>query len=468
MLLMRPRNMVTLPLAMISLTMTGDGAVWNTSRELVRIGNDDRIEVVDLPKIGEAGTVRFGADSRMWVLVHDAGTDQARGVVGFVPATAHGAVAWPFQPMGNTPNPASDLRAPCPPPSTPTPPLPPQSGPVNFVYVANAMSHDVWGYWTDAKGNLRPVRGSPFTVAGVNFTIDASGRHLYVGTWYDGIFAYTIDARSGTLRPIVGSPFKAAVGPSTVVIDHTGRYAYSANLNGKSVSGYAIDPINGALHPLAWSPFALDRWPFRLTINPQRNVAYFMTNRGIEMFEANGDAPKPTLITPRSFAGIYVLIDRNGRWAYFAGDDDGTISIYGIDPRSGALMSPTSPPVKAGDEPRAMAIDPSGRFFYVTNIPKAGDGPTILGFRIDSQTGALRELPTSPFSGAASENGLTITPDGAFLYATNFSRKTIAGFAINQLTGALSVLPHSPFKAGDTPDEIVSCRRIGDSCKATP
>jgi len=224
-----------------------------------------------------------------------------------------------------------------------------------------------------------------------------------------------------------------------------------------------------ALHSLAWSPFALDRWPFRLTINPQRNVAYFVTNRGIEMFEASGDAPKPALIIPlKSFGGINVLIDRRGRWAYFASDDDGTISIYSIDPRSGALMPQTSPPVKAGNEPRAMAIDPNGRFFYVTNIPKIRNGPTILGFRVDSRTGALRKLPTSPFSGAAAGNGLTITPDGAFLYATNFSGKTIAGFAIDQLTGALWRLPHSPFKAGDTPGQIVSCQRIGDSCKATP
>jgi 6-phosphogluconolactonase (cycloisomerase 2 family) len=115
-----------------------------------------------------------------------------------------------------------------------------------------------------------------------------------------------------------------------------------------------------------------------------------------------------------------------------------------------------------------MAIDPSGRFFYVTSIPKMRNGPTISGFRVDSRTGALRNLPTSPFSGAGGGNGLNITPDGAFLYATNVSGKTIAGFAIDQLTGALWRLPHSPFKAGDTPDQVVSCRRIGDSCKATP
>src|SRR5262249_25236317 len=150
------------------------------------------------------------------------------------------------------------------------------------------------------------------------------------------------------------------------------------------------------------------------------------TNRGIEMFEASGGVPKPTLIIPlRSFGGSDFLVDRRGRWAYFSSADDGTISIYPIDPRTGALMPPALPPIKAGNDLRAMAIDPSGRFFYVTNIPRTPNGPTILGFSVDSRTGALRKLPTSPFSGATAGNGLTITPDGAFLYATNFSGKTI-------------------------------------------
>lgn len=455
----------------IKLMMARDGTIWiDWLNSIARIDNNDRIEVVTLPQTDEADEIKVGQDSTVWVLARDTSSPyQARGIVNFVPAApgVRGS-AWPFQGPQTTPTPV--LTTPCPPNPTPIPPLPPKSGSVNFVYVANAMSHDVWGYWTDSSGNLTPVRGSPFAVAEAeHFTIDPSGRHLYVGTTYGGIFGYTIDARNGTLRAVPGSPFASASG-SLVLIDHLGRYAYSANRDGKNFTGYAIDQPSGTLRPLAWSPLALNRWPFRMLINPQRNIGYVATDRDIETFYANGSAPRPIASIPLgSFGGFDILFDPRGRWAYLSSDRDGTIAIYGVDQRSGALGTSSSPPVSAGSEPRAMVETPDRRFLYVTNIPKRRGGPAILGYSIDSQTGALHALPTSPFSGSAPGNGITVTPDGAFLYATNFSRdKTLSGFAIDRRTGALWRLPKSPFKSGDFSDAIVSCRRIGDGCKTTP
>ncbi|MGP8099899.1 MAG: hypothetical protein ACLQHL_03890 [Candidatus Cybelea sp.] len=67
--------------------------------------------------------------------------------------------------------------------------------------------------------------------------------------------------------------------------------------------------------------------------------------------------------------------------------------------------------------------------------------------------------------GDALANKLTITPDGAFLYAADFNAEKISGFAIDPTSGALSPLPSSPFKTGENPQRIVSCRRVGHSCK---
>ncbi len=324
----------------------------------------------------------------------------------------------------------------------------------------------MWGYWADRNGKLTPVRGAPFPAGNgpVNITIDPAGRHLYVGTWYDGIFVYAIDARSGTLVEIGGSPFAAASGPATVAIDRSGRHAFAANLNAKNVAGYSIDGESGALRPLAWSPFAMSRYPYRLTINPQRDVAYFVTDRDIETFDISGGAlTNVSTIVPAR--GDNLLIDSRGRWAYLASDPGGTIAVYGVDRRTGVLTPPSAPAVGAGNEPRAMVTDPRGRFLYVTNIPSRASKATILGYRIDPRNGTLRALPTSPYAGAPGGNGMTITPDGAFLYATDFGSKSISGFAIDPTSGALWPLSSSAFKTGDTPQGIVSCRRAGGSCK---
>jgi 6-phosphogluconolactonase (cycloisomerase 2 family) len=459
----------------IPLEMAPDGAVWVTSGKIVRIDSNDRIQVLTLPA-DERGDVRFGPDSSLWIVARDARTGQSQGIVNFVPAaTPREATPWPFKPLAGTATPDPFVRCPPPPPPppTPTPPLPPKNGAVNFVYTTSYMvsstSHALWGYWADRTGRLTPVRGAPFDAAfgNSNVTIDPVGRYLYVGTQYPGIFAYTIDAGSGTLRKVQGSPFLVPGGETTVVVDRSGRYAFAANLGMKNLTGYAIDGNGGALRPLAWSPFAMSRFPFGLKVNPQRDVAYAVTGRDIETFDTSGGALRllPAPVRGGGMANT-LLIDPRGEWAYLTRNGKGTIEIYGVDPRTGALMLPSGPAAKAGNEPYAMVTDPHRRFLYVTITASPPSKSTIVGYRIDPRDGTLRELPTSPYSGAPSTE-LTITPDGAFLYATNFSSKSISGFAIDPTSGALLKLRSSPLRTGDTPQAIVSCRRVGDRCRPT-
>ncbi len=418
------------------------------------------------------GNVKFGNDSSVWVLARDERSGEPLGIVNFVAASpARSATAWPVRLLQPAATPTPFFCPPPGPPPTPIPWLPPKVGAVDFVYVANAMSDDLWGYWVGKHGRLTQVRGSPFAHGKpVRLTIDPAGHHLYAGTWYDGIFAYTIDARSGTLRLVPGSPFASGTGPTTVRFDRSGRHAYGANVNGKSITGYAVDGESGALRPLSWSPLPLNRWPFELAMNPTRDLAYVVTEKDIEAFAVSSDGALHRVSTQAlgRRGGSVLLIDRRARWAYLSNEHPSAISVYGVDPHTGLLTPPTTPNVSAGTDARWAATDPLGRFLYLSFVPESGAGPAVLGYRIDSRTGALQPLPTSPYAGAGLGNGITVTPDGAFLYVTNFSSKSISGSRIDRTTGALWPMPGSPFEAGNTPDEIISCRRAGDRCVAAP
>ncbi|HEV3092558.1 MAG TPA: beta-propeller fold lactonase family protein [Candidatus Cybelea sp.] len=465
-------RLVSQPMSLepMSLEMTPDGAVWTAGGKLVRIDSDERIDALTPPPWQTWSGVKFGGDSSAWMLARDDRNGEPLGIVNFVPAvSARSATAWPVGFLQPIPTPTPFFCPPPAPPPTPIPPLPPKVGAVDFVYVANAMSDDLWGYWADKHGRLTQVRGSPFPHGKpVHLTIDPAGRHLYAGTWYDGIFAYSIDARSGTLRLVPGSPFAAGIGPTTVRFDRGGRYAYGANLNGKSITGYAVDPKSGALRPLSWSPLALGRWPFELAMNPKRNLAYVVSEQDIETFALSDDGALQRVSTqpvPRRGGSVF-LIDRRARWAYLSNQDPTTIALYGIDPHTGLLSAPTTPNAAAAADVRAAASDPLGRFLYLTGVPESGNGPSVLGYRIDPETGALRPLPASPYANAGLGNGITVTPDGAFLYVTNFASRSLTGSTIDRATGALWPIPGSPFEAGNTPDEIISCRRVGDRCAA--
>ena len=75
------------------------------------------------------------------------------------------------------------------------------------------------------------------------------------------VSAYSISS-NGALTRVPGSPFSAGVGPISVAVDPTSKFAYVANFGSNSVSAYGIGP-NGALTPIPGSPFAAGVSPFQ-------------------------------------------------------------------------------------------------------------------------------------------------------------------------------------------------------------
>jgi len=206
------------------------------------------------------------------------------------------------------------------------------------------------------------------------------------------------------------------------------------------------------------------RWPFQIALNRERNLAYVVTYDSLETFAIAGGTFRSVGAAPLEQFGGFVSglsIDRRAKRLYMSHDFAGTITVNAIDRQTGMLRLPAAENIKAGDHPRAMVIDPTGRFLYVTSIPKQA---TILGYGIDARTGLLAALATSPFKGADGADAMTITPNGAYLYATDFGSDRVSGFAIDAATGALSQLAGSPFTAGVGLQGIVSCRRSRSGC----
>jgi 6-phosphogluconolactonase (cycloisomerase 2 family) len=134
----------------------------------------------------------------------------------------------------------------------------------------------------------------------------------------------------------------------------------------------------------------------------------------------------------------------------------GTIHVYAVNSSSGALAEVPGSPFDAGFSPIGIAVDPSGRFFYVVN--EISDD--ITGFSVDPSTGTLTPLPGSPFlvgGFAAGEqpHAIAIDPTGRFLYIAT-STDTAHGliqnfheFTIDNATGVLTAAPSSPDLQGE-------------------
>ena len=128
----------------------------------------------------------------------------------------------------------------------------------------------------------------------------------------------------------------------------------------------------------------------------------------------------------------------------------GTIHVYSVNASTGAITEVPGSPFNAGLIPDQLVVDPTGRFVYVTN----DQSEDITAFSVDASTGALTELPGSPFPIGAVPVTSAVDPTGRFLYvfATNVingvDEEFLYEYTIDTATGVLIAASSSPYDLG--------------------
>jgi 6-phosphogluconolactonase len=195
---------------------------------------------------------------------------------------------------------------------------------------------------------------------------------LFVSSVSGVVCSFSINAQ-GTLQPVAGSPFSLGtnplIDPRGVAIDPFGKYLYTANYEGGDVSAFSIAQGGGALTAVAGSPFTLG---------------------------AGG------------FSASWLVVDPLGRFLYVL-DFDGGVSGFSINPSTGAISMLAGFPINLPiQNPKPLAVDPSGEFLYVgTEFPNVL--PSVSSYAINETTGVLTAVPGSPFSVDGSPQAVTVT-----------------------------------------------------------
>lgn len=142
-----------------------------------------------------------------------------------------------------------------------------------------------------------------------------------------------------------------------------------------------------------------------------------------------------------------------GRFVYAANSSQLNIAVYAIDASSGAITEiPGSPfPSRGSDWGAACtAVSPGGKFLYCTN------NFSVSVFTIDTSTGAVAEIAGSPFANALLPSGITLNAAGTVAYEPNATQASVSAFQVDAATGALTFLqqPGNPFPADTDPVQI--------------
>jgi len=214
-----------------------------------------------------------------------------------------------------------------------------------------------------------------------------------------------------------------------------------------------IDGATGAIAADAKTLSTVNTTPNGVALLPSKKFLYAVNsfNDTISIFNVAADGTLTLNGTPVQ-AGLSpwaAVIDPSGKYLLVTNQLGASVSVFSIDAGTGALSEVPNSPFPSDTNPSEILITASGKFVYVTN------GETVTGFSFSN--GALALVPGAPVSSGAGAFGLAVDTSERFLYVANPSALNplpfastignISGFNIDPVTGALTPMPGSPFTA---------------------
>jgi 6-phosphogluconolactonase (cycloisomerase 2 family) len=156
-------------------------------------------------------------------------------------------------------------------------------------------------------------------------------------------------------------------------------------------------------------------------------------------------------VTPSAIA-----IDPTGRYVYVTDKTSNEIFGYGIATTTTGNLTPlVSSPYTTGLYPVALTIDPRGKYLYTANY----NSNTVTGYSLNSADGSLGTTAagTGNFSTATGPTCVTVDPAvGIYLYTSNYLDGSISGGQLSPNTGGLTAIANTPFPANTLPSCITS------------
>jgi len=150
-----------------------------------------------------------------------------------------------------------------------------------FIFVTDYASDELIGYEVLSTNVLSFMINGPFKTGDepTSITIDPRGIYMYVTNSLDNsVSSYSISLPTGTPSTIVGATSGSGnttdTDPVSVTVEPSlGRYIYTANRLGNSISGFKLNPNTGALSTTQATPYPTGAYPMAVIAVPHGNHA---------------------------------------------------------------------------------------------------------------------------------------------------------------------------------------------------
>ncbi len=266
------------------------------------------------------------------------------------------------------------------------------------------------------------------------------------------ISVFRIDTSTGALS-VTSSAATGTAGPQGLAVA-AGKFLFAGS-NGTGVSGYTINSSDGVLTMMGSSPFVVGNQPRAIAVDPSGKFLYVANTADLSIGGFTIDAasgvlsPIPGTPLPAGGTPLDIKVDVTGKFVYAALGSAGIVG-FTINSSTGALTQIGSGPLAAyaGGLPNSLAVEKTGRYLYATD---GVNGVEVFG--INATTGALTALTLSPIAAQSNRSAAATDPSGTFLYVANRDANNVSAYAILG-NGLLSEISGSPFAAGTQPQAI--------------
>jgi len=328
----------------------------------------------------------------------------------------------------------------------------------------------IHGFGVDPNsGKLTPLPTVAITnqaAAGdVGLAADSGGMVLYVtsaGVGGPNVLSFIVNKTTGALTlsgsvalPVPPRKLAAIEGNLYVIPDPSANAAqmFAFSINGLNATLTQLSPtvaLPGAAHDLVIAGFGnnIPSW-MGLTFNGSSGGEL----EGI-VRQPNGGATGVQLGSPTSSSGNSpegIRVTPDGKFVVVANQGTNNVAVFSLDATTGALTEVPGSPFASGSAPGPVAIDPSGKFVFVGDT----GGNSLSAYMIDP-AGSLTPVSGTPISlgNNAQPSSIAVDPAGKFVYVS-IAPQQVAGFALNPNTGALTPITGSPFSAGAVTRDMV-------------
>jgi cysteine-rich repeat protein len=263
--------------------------------------------------------------------------------------------------------------------------------------------------YKDGSGGISGLRGVE------SVAMSADGAHVYAaGFESDAVAAFSRDDASGVLTFIAAyadgeGGIAGLNGSRAVALSPDGAHVYAGGYNDGAVVVFSRDAGTGEL-------------------------TYVQS-----IFDGDGAAKK--------LAGAHgVTVSPDGAHVLVAGNTDDAVTVFSRDAATGMLTFVEAHVDGSGgtnrlDGAESIAVSPDGSSVYVA----AEEDNAVTVFSRDAASGALtlvevQEQGEGGVSGLSQAHGVTVSPDGANVYAASGQSDAVAVFARDAATGALTFI----------------------------